>query len=407
MLLCSAIVLAVFQASLSAKPRSGPPCAKRNRCGRNNGVKWVYCNEEWKRVTEENCKGVFQDPTLEVCKANQAFFENFPGADIYLWNMAGNPQFYHCAHLPTECFCPACSSDGPVVTTPEPTTAAPSSCKCGMRNTNSEGRRRRGRQGRQSRRRCFKDEKGNEKCRIVGGTQAVSNEFPWQVGIKTNSGKHPFCGGSILSKRTILTAQHCTNGLDVSSMKVVVGDHDTQAADGEIEYAVEEKLEHSGFDWETLANDFAILYLSEDLVFGDTVGPVCLPSKENDDAYDDVVATVTGWGTTYEDGPVAQFLQKVDVDTMTNEACNNDYGEGEIQDNMICAARNGKDACQGDSGGPLITKETGSEDYYSLIGVVSWGSGCADPKFPGVYARVTKELQWIKDNMKGETCDAP
>ena len=64
-----------------------------------------------------------------------------------------------------------------------------------------------------------------------------------------------------------------------------------------------------------------------------------------------MVATVTGWGTTYESGPVAQILQKVDVVTMTNVACNDKYGEGEIQDNMICAARNGKDACQGDSGG--------------------------------------------------------
>jgi len=378
MLLRSAIVLAVFQASLSSKPPPPPPCAGKG-CGRMSGVKWVYCNKEWKRVTRETCEGVFEDPTLKICnEANEAYFNHFPGADVYLWNTDGNSKYYHCAHLPTECFCPACSSDD--VTTTTTTTAAPSSCKCGMRNT---------------------------KGKIVGGNETVNNEFPWQVGIKTNSGKHPFCGGSILSKRTILTAHHCTDGADVSSWKVVVGDHDTQAADGEIEYAVEDKVEHSGFDWETLANDFAILYLGEDLVFGDTVGPVCLPSKENDDAYDDVVATVTGWGTTYEDGPVAQFLQKVDVDTMTNEACNNDYGEGEIQDNMICAARNGKDACQGDSGGPLITKETGSEDYYSLIGVVSWGSGCADPKFPGVYARVTKELQWIKDNMKGETCDAP
>jgi len=412
MLLHSAIVLAVFQASFSAKPKSGPPCGQK--CGgRSNGVRWVYCNEEWKEVNEETCEGVFKDEKLKVCQANQDFFKKFPGADVYLWNPAGNPQYYHCAHLPTECFCPACSSDGSVTitttTTTTPETATPSSCKCGMRKKNSAVRRGRRLQGKE---RCFKDkETGNNKCRIVGGTQAVSNEFPWQVGIKMNGGKHPFCGGSILSKRTILTAHHCTEYLSVSSMKVVVGDHDTKNADGEIEYAVESKLEYSKvFDKSTFANDFAILYLEKDLVFGDNVAPVCLPSKENDDAYDNVVATVTGWGTTYEDGPVEQILQKVDVETMTNEVCYDKYKIGtkwKIQDNMICAARNGKDACQGDSGGPLITKETGSEDYYSLIGIVSWGEGCARPEYPGVYARVTKALQWIKDNMKGETCDAP
>ena len=55
--------------------------------------------------------------------------------------------------------------------------------------------------------------------------------------------------------------------------------------------------------------------------------------------------------------------------------------------------------------GPLITKEPG--DFYSLIGVVSFGVGCADPEFPGVYARVTDDLTWIKENMKGTTCPLP
>merc|ERR1712033_154550 len=408
------LLLATLQSSGADKPRGNPPCGKR--CRSTDKLKWVYCNQEWKRVTPDTCQAVFEDPALKICNENKAFFQNFPGADAYIWNPAGNPQFYHCNHLPTSCFCNACSAETPPpevssTTTTTTTTAAPSSCKCGIRNKGNRGLRRKNQgQGRRKKgfRRCFEDKEGNSKCRIVGGSESINNEFPWQVGIKSSSGKHPFCGGSILSKRTILTAQHCTNGLAVSNMKVVVGDHDTQSADGEIEFRVERKLEHPDFDWATLANDFAILYLSEDLVFDDTVSPVCLPADESDAAYNDVVATVPGWGTTYEDGPVAQLLQKVDVDTMTNAACNAAYGEGEIQDNMICAARQGKDACQGDSGGPMVFKETGSaEEYYSLIGVVSWGAGCADPSFPGVYGRVTNQIKWIKDNMEGDTCQAP
>ena len=57
----------------------------------------------------------------------------------------------------------------------------------------------------------------------------------------------------------------------------------------------------------------------------------------------------------------------------------------------------GKDACQGDSGGPLVTKATGVDAGYSLIGVVSWGQGCAAPNLYGVYAEFSQFLPWVAE----------
>ena len=51
----------------------------------------------------------------------------------------------------------------------------------------------------------------------------------------------------------------------------------------------------------------------------------------------------------------------------------------------------GKDSCQGDSGGPFACND-------KLTGIVSWGAGCADPNYAGVYTRVAHYVDWIKEN---------
>jgi len=58
----------------------------------------------------------------------------------------------------------------------------------------------------------------------------------------------------------------------------------------------------------------------------------------------------------------------------------------------MCAGATGKDACQGDSGGPLYDKV-----HNRLVGIVSWGVGCAHTQYPGVYSRISSTLSWIKN----------
>ena len=97
-------------------------------------------------------------------------------------------------------------------------------------------------------------------------------------------------------------------------------------------------------------------------------------------------------------GSTPEGLKFVRVPAITNAACNNDYG-GSITDSMICGGYpgvGGKDACQGDSGGPFVCNDGGKA---VIAGVVSWGQGCALATHPGVYARTTYVLDWIKSQM--------
>ena len=55
---------------------------------------------------------------------------------------------------------------------------------------------------------------------------------------------------------------------------------------------------------------------------------------------------------------------------------------------MYCAAAAGKDACQGDSGGPTTYQG-------NVIGATSWGYGCAQANYPGVYADVANYRTWV------------
>ena len=228
------------------------------------------------------------------------------------------------------------------------------------------------------------------------------HEYPWQVGITSPDSTRPFCGGSILSSTSILTAAHCTRGSAVEDMVVVVAEHDWSQEDGQERHAVCGKTEHPQYNSRTQDKDLSILTLCTPLAFRREVQPVCLPSLPGP-SYDHVPATVSGWGTLSSGGAQPHHLMEVNVTTMPNTECSTAYGS--VTPSMLCAKDKGKDACQGDSGGPLVTKE--SRDYSSQIEVVSWGFGCAHARYPGVYARVSSEMEFIKGNIGGSSCAKP
>ena len=188
--------------------------------------------------------------------------------------------------------------------------------------------------------------------KIVGGYVAEKNEYPWQVGITYYYNDKPWCGGSILSSRTILTAALCVQFVGVKKMTVVVGDHDWSVdGDGERRMTVCGKAIHPDYD-NSDDYDIAILTLCEDIIFTQEIAPVCPPTLPDSD-YVNVSAIITGWGHPTFEGAQPKELIEIEVNTITNTECSGAYGSESITDSMICAGDHGKDACihQGDSGG--------------------------------------------------------
>ncbi|KAG4068393.1 hypothetical protein HA402_007913 [Bradysia odoriphaga] len=226
--------------------------------------------------------------------------------------------------------------------------------------------------------------------RIVGGYVIDIKDAPYTVSLQTWS---HVCGGSIIDEKWILTAAHCTDGQSAASFRIRVGST-TYAANGTL-INVARIIQHPDFNFYNIDYDFSLLELATSLTFDSTIQPIGLP--EQDQEYpDDTPALVTGWGNTQNADEARDRLRAVLVPLVNQEICNEAYSDfGGVTDRMICAGylfAGGKDACQGrDSGGPMVTDG-------KLVGVVSWGYGCAQPSYPGVYSRVASMRSWIKSN---------
>ena len=239
----------------------------------------------------------------------------------------------------------------------------------------------------------------NRVTRIVGGQETEVNEYPWQVGLANTGSNWPWCGGTVINKQWVMTAAHCTSGKSPSSIQVLLRKHNLHSDSNQIRADVVQIVNHPSYNSGTqLSHDFSLLKLSSPLDFTDNrVAPACLPSGGD---FVDVPAIVSGWGTTSSGGSQPNALRDVTVETMSNAECKGDYGQSKIDASMICADvdAGGKDSCQGDSGGPLVTDVGGR---YNLIGVVSWGYGCAVQGRPGVYSRITYVSDWIAQTTAG------
>jgi len=244
------------------------------------------------------------------------------------------------------------------------------------------------------------------KSRVVGGTDAAVGDWPWQVGIaRSYNPSTPFCGGSLINKQWVVTANHCfgtagTNTVKPKDIVILLGEHDISRKEGnEKVVKVSKIIRHEDYKLRSYDADITLVKLESPVAYNAFIKPVCLPDQDQDETIKDS-CYVTGWGRTQEGGQQAKVLQEAKLPIVSRKTCSDAFGiPSTITENMICAGfkKGGIDACQGDSGGPFVCRKKGR---FQLAGVVSFGRGCARANLYGVYAKVSKYVNWIKRKIK-------
>ncbi|XP_018598253.1 transmembrane protease serine 5 [Scleropages formosus] len=252
---------------------------------------------------------------------------------------------------------------------------------------------------------CFECGTRAKLPRIIGGDEARLGRWPWQVSLYY-SNRHT-CGGALITSRWVVTAAHCVHNYrlpQVSSWVVYAGIVTRSSAKvaQHSGHVVEKIVYNKNYNHKTHDNDIALMKLKTPLNFTDAVKPVCLP-KYSRDLPGGTQCWISGWGyTSPDDVHIPDTLREAPVPLISTKKCNSScMYNGEITARMLCAGyTEGKmDACQGDSGGPLVCQD---ENVWRLVGVVSWGTGCAEPNHPGVYTKVAEFLGWIYDMIEDD-----
>ncbi|RVE47617.1 hypothetical protein evm_007714 [Chilo suppressalis] len=270
--------------------------------------------------------------------------------------------------------------------------------------------------------------------RIVGGRDTQPGEFPHMAAIGWNSSLDQWefkCGGSLISNKFVLTAAHCSKASERDTTiadvfpKIVRLAEKNIISDAElllfnendyVDVYISRIINHPQYEAPKKYHDIALIELQEEVQFTNFVQPACLYSGP-DNKLVGKQAYMTGWGVVdSRNHEMSRGLQAVLLDVLDTQLCNNLlrrsfnrhwYG---FQDHQICAGvlSGGADACQGDSGGPLQIRmklpqknrrcdlTNSCRRMYHIIGVTSFGVGCALPNLPGVYTRVSSYLDWIE-----------
>lgn len=255
---------------------------------------------------------------------------------------------------------------------------------------------------------------------VVNGRNPTSGEFAFLTSLRMTArdGGVYVCGGSLVSPTKIITAAHCMYDEDGNEISYVSAALEDDGAKPYSHVRAADFTIHPNYNKSNEANDIAVLTFSQPFTGAPTV---TLPTAAQAASLTTGGSSVTsaGWGRLSSGGSSPSTFRVADLKVIPDSICGSSsgrytvggvtyegLGSSYLSSSMICAggstsAAQPIDTCQGDSGGPLVS---GSGSSAVLVGIVSWGIGCAgmldgDPApygmTPGVYTRLANYLPWL------------
>ncbi|OXU17207.1 hypothetical protein TSAR_005291 [Trichomalopsis sarcophagae] len=251
---------------------------------------------------------------------------------------------------------------------------------------------------------------GRSTGRIFNGKPSRRGSWPWQVSLQLLHPKLGFighwCGGVLIDESWVLTAAHCVHN-DLFNLPIgalwtaVVGEWELDSGGrGSARLPVERVILHERF--ENYVHDIALMKLARPAPLSKVVRTICLPT-EDEEPRAGLQCVTSGWGRSGPSPSLSSALLEANVPLLELAECLKAYGKSvPIRDGHLCAGNTdgSSGSCVGDSGGPLQCRRP--DGVWQLVGVTSFGSGCARPGFPDVYTKIQYYSPWIRDTIAND-----